>query len=243
MVVPLILRCRQDTPVLAPVDAQVFSSCTPGNNHRAIKFKASSGQEFSILHVQASSSAVQTGRRYARGEQIGVVAADTPSGNNCANSTGPHLHFGLPSVPFTVDGYTFRAGETLRGSINSTNSGTDSPRSTTAFSGNVSSRLSVSSNSVDLRVSASNLSGKKVYVQLWRPAHAGYPDRVWNTSVTASGNNAVFLDLDGPGGTFAGVPYYTVASLSPLGANEAKRQRSSCFADTNSTQLCDRKQR
>lgn len=237
-------RLPTGTPVLAPIDSVVVSSCTPGNEHRAIKLRASTGEEYSLLHVRASASAVQTGRRYLQGEQIGVIAGDTPSGNNCANSTGPHLHMGLPRVPFIVGGYTFRANETLSGSLVSTNGDSNSDIGNLSFSGNVSSSLSMTGETIDYRISADNIPGKTVYVQLWRPAHAGYPERVWNTRLTANSRSLTFRDLDGPGATFAGVSYYAVASLNPLeGTSEAKRQRTSCFSDTGGAQLCDRVRR
>lgn len=230
------------TPVLAPIDSEVISSCSAGNNHRAIKLRASTGQEYSLLHVTASSDAVSAGTRYAQGEQIGVIAADTPWNNSCANSTGPHLHMGLPSVPFTIEGYTFRRGETLPGSITSSNGETTSSNgeiSAEPFSGNVSSNLTISSETIDLQVAANNLSGKTVYIQMWRPAHAGYPERVWNDSKVASSNSVTFSDIDGSGSTFSDVTYYTVASLSPLNGDEAKRQRTACFTETGGTHLCD----
>ena len=234
-------RLPSGTPVLAPIDSVVVASCTPGNNHRAIKLRASTGEEYSLIHVRASASAVQHGRRYARGEQIGVIASDTPTNNNCANSTGPHLHMGLPRVPFSVGGYTFRAGETLSGTLVSRNGGgTDN----TAFSGNVSSSLTMTSETIDYRISADNLPGKTVYVQLWRAAHAGYPERVWNAQLSANSRTVTFRDLDGPGETFSGVSYYAVASLTPLSnTSEAKRQRTACFSATSGAHLCDRVRR
>ncbi len=90
------------TPVLAPVDSTVLASCHAGNNHRSIKLRASNGQVYSLVHV---TTATVKGS-YRRGEQIGVIAGDRPW-NSCARSTGPHLHMGLPSRPFTMGGYTF----------------------------------------------------------------------------------------------------------------------------------------
>ncbi|NEZ54196.1 tectonin domain-containing protein [Adonisia turfae] len=95
------------TPVLAPVDSQIMDQCNAGNNHWAIKLQAlSSNQIYSLIHVFADNNAVQRGKIYRQGQQIGIVASDRPS-HGCATSTGPHLHMGLPSVPFTLDGYTF----------------------------------------------------------------------------------------------------------------------------------------
>lgn len=91
-------------PVLAPFDSKVISQCNAGNNHRAIKLQASNGQFYSLIHVNTAN--ISTGQTYKQGEKIGVVASDTPW-NKCAQSTGPHLHMGFPSNPFTIDGYTF----------------------------------------------------------------------------------------------------------------------------------------
>jgi murein DD-endopeptidase MepM/ murein hydrolase activator NlpD len=94
-----------DTPVVSPIDATVVKFCVANNNrHHAIKFRATNGQEFSLIHVKASG--VKIGRGYRQGEQIGVVAADTPW-NNCARSQGVHLHVGFPTRPFTMGGRRF----------------------------------------------------------------------------------------------------------------------------------------
>lgn len=88
--------------VLAPVDSTVVSSCDAGNNHRAIKLEATDGTLYSLIHVTTAS----VKNSYKQGDVIGTVAADTPW-NDCAKSQKPHLHFGLPSQNFTIDGYTF----------------------------------------------------------------------------------------------------------------------------------------
>jgi murein DD-endopeptidase MepM/ murein hydrolase activator NlpD len=88
--------------VLAPINSTVVSTCNAGNNHRAIKLQASNGQYYSLIHVTTSS--IWVGKTYNQGDQIGVVASDTPW-NNCAQSTGRHLHMGFPSQNFSIDGY------------------------------------------------------------------------------------------------------------------------------------------
>ncbi|MBE9129244.1 MULTISPECIES: hypothetical protein [unclassified Coleofasciculus] len=103
----------------------------------------------------------------------------------------------------------------------------------------VSSLLTISRSTVDLTVKASNLPGKTVYVQMWRPAAYGYPSRVWNYSKKATGTSITFNDLDGLGNTFAGVNYYTVASLTPIPPQEAAKRRTSCFSATGGKYLCD----
>lgn len=108
---------------------------------------------------------------------------------------------------------------------------------------NVSSNLSVTVPTIDLTVTASNLSGKTVYVQMWRPAINGNPERVWNFEKKATGTSITFNDLDGPGNTFPGVDYYTVASLSPIPSGEAAKRSTGCYLATNRTRLCDTKRR
>ena len=112
----LDFRMRGGEDVLAPVDATVVSQCNAGNNHRAIKLRAADGQYLSIIHVTTSD--VYVGKTYKQGGKIGNVATDRPW-NNCAQSTGPHLHVGFPSQYVYIDGYNFspssvNAGVTLR---------------------------------------------------------------------------------------------------------------------------------
>lgn len=88
--------------VIAPINSRVVSTCNAGNNHRAIKLQASNGQYYSLIHVTTNS--IWVGKTYNQGEQIGIVSSDTPW-NNCAQSTGRHLHMGFPSRNFSIDGY------------------------------------------------------------------------------------------------------------------------------------------
>lgn len=78
--------------VLAPIDAKVVHQCNAGNNHRAIRLEGSDGQLFTLIHVTTAD--IYNGKTYKQGDVIGKVAGDTPK-NNCAYSTGPHLHFGI----------------------------------------------------------------------------------------------------------------------------------------------------
>jgi hypothetical protein len=222
-----------NTPVLAPVDSTVVSSCIAqySNNHRAIKLRASNGQIYSLIHVRASSLK----NSYKQGEQIGVDAADLPSDSRCAVSRGIHLHMGFPTLPFTIDGQTLststRFGTILRSS--------NSPTNLLTFAPGASSSLRISRSALDLTITASNLAGKRVYLQMWRAAAYGYPERTWNLSTTASSNTLAFRDIDGSGDTFTGVSYYTVASLNPIPANTAKQRRTACYSATGGQQLCD----
>jgi hypothetical protein len=100
------------TSVRAPVDSTVLDQCNAGNNHRAIKLQASNGQIYSLVHVTAAN----VKSSYRAGEKIGTIAADKPW-NNCAKSTGPHLHMAFPTKPFTIGGYTF--GDRLPTSVTS----------------------------------------------------------------------------------------------------------------------------
>lgn len=98
----------------------------------------------------------------------------------------------------------------------------------------------INTNAVNLQVCADNLAGKTVYAQMWRAAANGYPAHTWNYSQFAPGNCVTFSDMDGAGGTFAGVHYYTVAAIEPIGSDEAAQQRTACYAATGHTRLCDR---
>ncbi|OYE00242.1 M23 family metallopeptidase [Nostoc sp. 'Peltigera membranacea cyanobiont' 232] len=103
-----------------------------------------------------------------------------------------------------------------------------------------SSKLTVTALNLDLTISATNLSGKTVYVQTWRPAVNGYPAKYFPAPpLTATGNTVTFYNLDGDGSTLAGVTYYTVVSLEPIITNEAEKQRISCFDATGGKYLCD----
>ncbi len=99
---------------------------------------------------------------------------------------------------------------------------------------------SITVDAVNLQVCANNLSGKTVYVQMWRDAANGYPAHTWNYSLQADGSCVTFFDMDGPGPTFANVDYYTVAALEPLGSDEATQQRTSCYDASGHTRLCDK---
>ncbi len=108
---------------------------------------------------------------------------------------------------------------------------------------NGSSRPYIDANFINLTVSASNLAGKQVYVQMWRPAVGSNPAREWNYSRVAPSTSITFQDLDGIGGTFAGVDYYTVASLNPIPPGTAALRRTACYTATGGQQLCDRVRR
>lgn len=90
------------TPVLAPIDSRVLQFCNAGNNHLSIRLQSKDGKKYSLIHVK--SSTVSRNKKYKQGQKIGVIAGDTPW-NRCAKSTGPHLHFSLPSQNFTIGAY------------------------------------------------------------------------------------------------------------------------------------------
>lgn len=90
------------TPVLAPIDSKVLQFCNAGNNHLSIRLQSWNGKRYSLIHVK--SSTVSRNKKYKQGQKIGVIAGDKPW-NSCAKSTGPHLHFSLPSQNFTIGRY------------------------------------------------------------------------------------------------------------------------------------------
>jgi hypothetical protein len=97
-------------PVLAPIDSTVKKVCATGVNrdHHAILLSSQQG-DYSLIHVRTSG--ISVGRSFKKGEQIGVVADDTPKDSGpkpCAISYGVHLHVGFPSADSVVDGYKIR---------------------------------------------------------------------------------------------------------------------------------------
>lgn len=108
---------------------------------------------------------------------------------------------------------------------------------------NGSSSPSISTSAINYTIRANNLSGKKVYVQMWRNSANGNPPKEWNINLTANSNSITFSDIDGAGNTFAGVDYYLVASLNPISSGEAAKQRTSCYSATGGQQLCDKVRR
>lgn len=102
-----------------------------------------------------------------------------------------------------------------------------------------SSKLSVSTASVDLALQAKNLSGQTIYWRMYRPAVENLAPRHWKGEKLATSNSLTLTNLDGDGDTLKGVKYYTVVSLSPIPEEDAAKMRTSCFASTGGTQLCD----
>ncbi|MBE9214007.1 peptidoglycan DD-metalloendopeptidase family protein [Plectonema cf. radiosum LEGE 06105] len=236
------------TPVLAPVDSTVVWSCIAKGttDHHAIMLQqANSDRKYTLFHVQGNSSNIYKNRNFRAGEQIGVVAADMPKDRNCAVSYGVHLHFGLPTQNEVVDGVSFTktspALNTVLTSSNGTATSPQPPQATT-FQSPV-SKLSVSVPSVDLTIQAKKVSGQKVYWRMYRTAVGNLPARYWQGEQVASSNSLTLPDLDGSGDTLKGVNYYTVASLSPIPKEDVAKMRTSCFASTGGTQLCDRASR
>ena len=115
-----------------------------------------------------------------------------------------------------------------------------SPQPSTAFQYPHTTTPSISLASINLLLKASNLSGQTVYWQMYRGSVGNLPPRVWNGQQLATSSSLTLRDLDGAGDTLKGVNYFTVVSLSPIASGEAAKQRTSCFATTGGTQLCDR---
>ncbi|NJO63319.1 MAG: M23 family metallopeptidase [Richelia sp. RM2_1_2] len=236
------------TPVLAPVDSTVVWSCIAKGttDHHAIMLQqANSSKQYTLFHVKGNSSNIYKNRNFRAGEQIGVVAADMPKDRNCAVSYGVHLHFGLPTQNEVVDGVSFtKTSPALNTVLTSSNSTVTSPQPPQAntFQSPV-SKLSVSVASVDLTIQAKKVSGQKVYWRMYRTAVGNLPARYWQGEQVASSNSLTLPDLDGSGDTLKGVNYYTVASLSPIPKEDVAKMRTSCFASTGGTQLCDRASR
>jgi murein DD-endopeptidase MepM/ murein hydrolase activator NlpD len=203
--------------------ARVDSDCG------AVWLRHPDGQHSFYLHMTKTSiQNVKVGNTYQAGQKIGTMGATAHAGK--CSATGVHLHFAVTSNTnyisneLGLDKWVF----TLPGGISG---------DTTFVKGN--SELTINSEAVNLKVCADNLNGKPVYWQMWRNTVGSYPERVWNGSGVASGSCITFSDLDGAGPVFKDVTYYTVASLNPIAAGQAKLQRTACYTATGGKQLCD----
>jgi hypothetical protein len=105
------------------------------------------------------------------------------------------------------------------------------------FASDVATTPSITSSAVNLKVCASNLAGKTVYVSMWRN---GSPERSWRYAKAATSTCVTFSDMDGTGGVIAGTYYYTVASLADVPADLASQQKTSCLSTTGNKLACDR---
>jgi hypothetical protein len=96
-----------DIDVLAPINSTVDYFCPTGDNHVAMRLIASDGSntKYSLIHLKKADNIIK-GSVVSQGQKLGVVAKDTPW-DNCAQSTGVHIHMGMPAKPFTISGYTF----------------------------------------------------------------------------------------------------------------------------------------
>lgn len=115
----------------------------------------------------------------------------------------------------------------------------DTTNTSIPFAQPVLSRLNISKTTVDLTINGSDLAGRTVYATLCRPAFAGFPEKCWKYSKVASTDSVTFSDMEGDGDTFAGVNYYSIASLTEIPETEALKLRTSCFNTTDGRFLCD----
>jgi murein DD-endopeptidase MepM/ murein hydrolase activator NlpD len=197
------------------------------------------GKQWIYGHLQNSGS-FRTGTRVTSGQVIGQVG-----------SQAKHLHLEVRTSPFKSanKGNQASVRDTTMSPLQafwlkSGNVSSTPPTNGGAFQQpNVKSEISINVQTIDLTITASNLSGKTVYVQMWRPAINGNPEKTWNYNKNATGTSITFNDLDGPGNTFPGVDYYTVASLSPIASGEAAKRSTGCYLPTNRMRLCDTKRR
>ncbi len=216
------------------------------------------GNSSLYAHLAPNSVVVKFGDKVLQGQKIGQSGE---TGFTC----GPHLHYAVEKTPSgsnygnSSGGYwtqsqrsSFADPDVLRQNSNGIPTGGKSYKSDNGNNNaptptpdipfqqpNVKSTISINVQSVDLTITASNLDKKTVYVQMWRPAINGNPEKTWTRQNNVTGTSTTFNDLEGPGNTFSGVDYYTVASLSPIPSGEAAKQRKTCYLETNRTRLCD----
>jgi hypothetical protein len=186
------------------------------------------------------------------GQQVQQSQSIAKSGNT-GNSSGPHLHLAVfqkrPNQGCNTDSSQEIAmifdekpsGELVGGDKIVSQNGTSNNSET--FNKPVSSSIKVTPQSVNLRVCASNLPGKTVYVRMYRDAVNGYQAKEWRDQTKVAQTTCLDFtdldDLDNPGPTFSGVWYYTVASLAPIPNGEAAKKRTSCWGTTDRKYLCD----
>ncbi len=202
-------------------------------------------------HLKSNSVVVNVGDQVSQGQKI---AESGKTGHVC----GAHLHFSAQETPPGSNygngsgGYwqktkasSFADPDVLRQNPNgiptagrSYTSSNGTP-SSDSFQRPVSSSASITRQSVNLHLCASNIPSRTVYVQMWRDAAYGYPPQTWNYQQQATSTCMNFLDLDGQYDSFSGVTYYTVASLTPIPDGEAAKKRTSCWSVTGGKYLCD----
>lgn len=108
-----------------------------------------------------------------------------------------------------------------------------------SFARDTRSTIGINSAEVTLSITGSNIAGKTVYARLCRAAANGYAQTSWAYQQTPSGNTAYFGDMEGAGGTFRGVRYFTVVSLNPVSAADCYQFRTACANATGYKQFCD----
>ncbi len=201
---------------------------------------------FCSIYLHLNSFYVSQNQQVEQGQRIG-------QSGNTGNSSGPHLHLAVfqkrPNQGCNADPSQEVAmifdEKPDRELVNPDKivSKNGIPFASTPYL--PSTVLTIGQQSIDLKVCAANLPNQVVSVSLWRPAVGQYAARSWPLyRQVATGNCVQFTNLDGDGPTLSGVNYYTVASLSPIAADEAaKPPRSSCYGITGGLQLCDAKSR
>ncbi|MBD2183693.1 peptidoglycan DD-metalloendopeptidase family protein [Planktothrix sp. FACHB-1355] len=242
-----------DQKVKAATEGLFYKTCSGSQ----VQVRQSNGWQTTYYHLQ-NTAQIKDGTSIQRGTYLGETGTTTGCGGS---ATGRHVHFsiqlngveqgwnGRQLGGWTIyeDGSQYKGRAEKNGKVVYANPVVgkallDNPGSTSCntFAPTPSSKLTITVATIDLSVTASNLPGCSVYVQMWRPAVAGNPEREWNSSKQASGTSITFNDLDGAGNTIAGVSYYTVASLTPIPSGEAKKQRTSCYSTTGGKYLCDK---
>lgn len=168
-----------------------------------------------------------TGSTVTQGEYI------ARSGFTGSCASGAHLHFAMEKSGSSVkpEPMCGKSGF-LRGQTQS-----DCWSSAQDFASDVATTLTITSAAVTLKVCASNLPGKTVYVSMWRN---GDPERSWRYTKAASTTCVTFSDMDGAGDVIANTYYYTVAALVDVPADLASQQKTSCLSTTGNKLACDR---
>lgn len=233
--------------VLAIKSVTVAAVATDQNGGKYVLMDHNDG--FCVLYLHLDSFYVSKNQKVSRSQRIAM------SGTT-GNSTGPHLHLAVyqkkPNQGCIVD-FSQEIAMIFDEKPTGEMVGQDKIVSQNGirfelYPGNSalpSTTLTIGQQSVDLKVCADNLPSRIVSVSLWRPSVGSTPAKSWPLyRQQATSKCLQFTDLDGDGPTLSGVKYYSVASLSPIAADEAnKPARSSCFEATKGLQMCDAKSR
>lgn len=172
-----------------------------------------------------------------QGQRIGRV------GNTGSSTTAAHLHWeqrrdGVRQSTLYANGSALGVNRYHT----SRNCGS-TPPPTTRFSNDAVSRLRVTSDGQEIRLSvcANNIVGQRVVVRLSRPAVSGSAARSWTYEKRPSSRCVEFTNMEGPGAVLRNVTYTSRAALNQ--SPSSSWPGGGCYAATGGQGLCDQVRR